>query len=78
MRVTSTLINTEPVCNYCDPEDPKPVRFVDGPETFPPQLCFVHAVEKLRGDDPEDKALARKVLIVKGGLPSTTPRARPQ
>ena len=33
---------------------------------FPPQLCFVHAAEKLRGDDPvEDKALARKVLNLK-------------
>ena len=65
MRITSTLSNTGPVCYCCDPEDPKPVRFVDGPETFPPHLCFIHAVEKLRGDDPEDKALAKRVLIAK-------------
>jgi hypothetical protein len=38
----------------------------------------VHAVEKLRGDDPGEKALARKVLIVEGGLLSKAKPARPQ
>ncbi len=64
------------MCDWCDPEDPRPIRFVDGPENFPPQLCFVHAVEKLRSDDSEYKALARKVLIVDGKLPPQKPLAR--
>ena len=66
-RLTANLADADGAgtCDYCDVENPAPIRQIEPFDQYSPRLCFRHGTQLLKSNDPLERKRARHVLIAK-------------
>ena len=63
-RITASLENAHETCDWCDPENDRPIRHLeladDDPNSM--RLCFRHAAQLRDSSDPRERFWARRIL----------------